>query len=109
MKTIKGISTTLLCIAGIIWPMFVTVGCARFTTQQTDVSYELGQKTREVTTKASALTFIEAKSSLANFKASQTDKTQGATVGSLNQAADAGTNVANLAEAIARGVTSGLK
>lgn len=60
-------------------------GCARFTTTQTDVSYENGKPTRTVTTRAQATTLFEAKSALANFKASQTDKTQSASVGALNQ------------------------
>ena len=64
----------------------VLVGCARFVTIQTDVSPE-----RTVTTKASAWTFGTSKSALANFKASQTDKTQGASVGSLAQESS-GTN-----------------
>ena len=60
-------------------------GCARFTTTQTDVSYAEGKIVRSITTRATAHTLFEAKSSLANFKASQTDKTQAATVGSLVQ------------------------
>lgn len=89
---------------------FALVGCARFSTKQTDQSYDdTGKPQRAITTKVTATTFWASSSQLANFKASQTDKTQGANVGSLNQSADAGTNVANLAEAIARGITSGLK
>ena len=70
------------------------VGCARFTTTQTDVSPE-----RTVTTKATAWTFGTSKSALANFKASQTDKTQGASVGSLSQESS-GTNVVQALQAI---------
>jgi len=71
----------------IIICLIALTGCARFTTIQTDISSynEKGQPTRTITTKATATTFIESKSQLANFKASQTDKTQGASVGSLNQ------------------------
>jgi|SRR6478736_3589981 len=69
-------------------------GCARFTTNQTDASYENGKLVRQVTTKATSTTFIESKSQLTNFKASQTDKTQAATVGSLNQESNA-TNAVN--------------
>ena len=70
----------LMCVMGL-------TGCAHFTTTQTDVSYEEGKIVRSITTKATAITFVEAESQLANFKASQTDKTQSATVGSLNQSA----------------------
>lgn len=69
-------------------------GCARFTTTQTDESYEKGLIVRRITTKASAATLIESKSALANFKASQTDKTQAASVGSLTQESNA-TNTVN--------------
>jgi len=68
-------------------------GCSHFTTTQKDLNYEAGQPIRQITTKASAYTFFESKSALANFKASQTDKTQGASVGSLNQESG-GTNTA---------------
>ena len=60
-------------------------GCARFSTTQTDLSYDKGQPQRSVTTKATAWTLGTSKSALANFKASQTDKTQSANVGSLTQ------------------------
>lgn len=73
------------------------VGCARFTTNQTDASYENGQIVRQVTTKAQAVTVFEAKSALANFKASQTDKTQSASVGSLSQESAGATNAAAMA------------
>lgn len=65
-------------------------GCARFTTKQTDLSYDdQGNPTRSVTTKATAWTLIEGKSALASFKATQTDKSQSASVGSLNQESSA--------------------
>lgn len=65
--------------------VLLLTGCAQFSTTQTDVSYEKGQKTREITTRASTITFIANKSELAKFKATQTDKTQSASVGALNQ------------------------
>lgn len=68
-------------------------GCAQFNTAQTDESYEQGQLVRKVTTRASAYTLIESKSSLANFKATQTDKTQSASVGSLDQQSNATNSV----------------
>lgn len=65
---------------------FLLPGCARFSTRQTDISYnENGQKTRQITTTAKAGTLFEAKSELAQFKANQTDKTQSASVGQLSQ------------------------
>jgi len=83
-------------------------GCAHFSTTQTDISYENGQPTRQITTRAQANTFFDSKSALAQFKATQTDKTQSASVGSLTQEAN-GSNVVNLVESIARGVAAGLK
>lgn len=93
----------LLLLAGL-------AGCARFSTVQTDRSYTdaCGNEVREITTKAKATTFFDARSALANFKATQTDKSQSASVGALNQEAY-GTNVAKLVEAVATGVVQGLK
>jgi len=68
--------TTILILA------FALTGCARFVTRQTDVSPD-----RTITTTAKATTFFEGKSALTAFKATQTDKSQSATVGSLNQEA----------------------
>lgn len=62
-----------------------TVGCARFSTTQKDLSYENGQPQRQITTHAAAYTLLASKSALASWKASQTDKTQGASVGGLAQ------------------------
>lgn len=82
-------------------------GCARFSTTQTDLSYDAstGKPIRSVTTRASAHTFFSARSQLTNWKASQTDKTQGANVGSLNQESS-GTNVTDIVSAI---VTAAIK
>lgn len=76
--------------------MLALVGCARFTTHQTDTSTtdKDGKISRTITTKATSTTLFEANSALANFKAAQTDKTQSASVGSLNQAASS-TNAVN--------------
>jgi len=75
-------------------------GCARFSTRQVDLSYGTdGKPSRQITTRASATTFFEAKSALASFKASQTDKTQSATVGGLNQESTA-SNAVRIAEAV---------
>ena len=70
-------------------------GCARFSTKQTDLSYDptTGKPLRQITTRAASYTLASANSKLAQWKATQTDKTQGATVGGLEQASS-GTNVA---------------
>ena len=82
-------------------PFALLLGCARFATTQTDYSYEQGQIVRQVRTKATAHTFFAARSSLANWKASQTDKTQGASVGQLDQQASAiDTNTVALVHAV---------
>lgn len=94
----------------------LAVGCSTFKTVQTDVSYEAfsdGTKiatypSRSVTTKVTAKTLWDSQSALANFKASQTDKTQGASVGSLSQASS-GTNAINVIEAAFRGFAQGVK
>ena len=77
-------------------------GCASFSTVQTDISStdKNGIETRTITTRAKAKTFFEAKSSLTTWKATQTDKTQGATVGVLEQASS-GTNTVQLLKALA--------
>lgn len=80
-------------------PVAMVVGCARFQTTQTDTSYEKGVPLRTITTKATATTFFEAKSALASFKATQTDKTQSASVGALNQESGGATNAASTAGA----------
>jgi len=69
-------------------------GCVRFTVNQYDRSYdpETGNLVREVVTKPAATTFFAGSSALANWKASQTDKTQTASVGALSQEAGAATN-----------------
>lgn len=80
-------------------------GCASFKTKQVDdsVSYEITKTstnitTRKITSETKASTKIESKSALANFKSSQTDKTQTATVGSLNQEASGTTNAVLILE-----------
>lgn len=72
---------------------FSLVGCARFTTRQTDANYtDAGAPLRTIETKATAWTLFSSRSDLAKFKASQSDKTQTAEVGSLSQ--QGGTNTA---------------
>jgi hypothetical protein len=88
MKTLFLLSTLLA----------LTVGCARFSTVQTDVRYEEGKPATTITTKASAYTFFQSKSELANWKAQQSEGEQGAEVGSLTQESD--TDVARTLEAL---------
>lgn len=87
---------------------FLIVGCARFRTVQTDVSIidKHGTTSRTITTKATSTTFFDSKSSLASFRASQTDKSQNASVGALTQDAY-GTNVSKLIESVSKGIIDG--
>jgi hypothetical protein len=77
--------------------VLLLAGCARFSTTQKDIRNADG--TTEVTTRASAYTLFSAKSDLARWKASQTEKTQGAEVGGLSQ--QGGTNTAATVAALA--------
>lgn len=79
------------------------VGCARFSTKQTDTRNKDGTTT--ITTKATSYTLFESKSQLSNFKATQTEKSQSAAVGSLSQEASS-TNVVAVLEAVAKIVQS---
>jgi len=60
-------------------------GCSVFVTSQRDIRDE--QKTA-ITTRAVSLTLFTAKSDLARFKVSQTEKTQSADVGLTQQSAE---------------------
>ena len=82
--------------------LVVLCGCARFSTKQTDISSTnpYGEPTRTITTKASSYTLFSGNSDLAKFKATQTDKSQSASVGSLTQEAG-GTNAVAMLRAIA--------
>lgn len=60
-------------------------GCARFSTHQTDNRYEAGKIAGKIETKATSFTFFSSKSRLTQFHASQTEKTQSAKVGALDQ------------------------
>ena len=94
-------------------PYFVVIfaaallnGCANFTTEQKDISYDpvTGAKTREITTDAKAATFWDS-TQLTQWKARQTDKDQGASVGNSQESSS--TNIVNLFEAVARGAAQG--
>ena len=79
-------------------------GCARFSTKQSDTSYDdTGKPQRTISTRVSATTFFDSQSALTAFKASQTDKTQGASVGALNQNASS-TNLNAIADRVGRAV-----
>jgi hypothetical protein len=77
----------------------VCTGCASFNTTQTDERQLPDGSYTKITTRASSRTLFTSKSDLANFKASQTEGQQSATVGSLGQSSS-GTNVVNALNAI---------
>ena len=105
-------------IIGIIAAIVLCAGCANFKTLQTDDSFDpvTGKCIRRIRTSAGATTVFEGQSRLATWKASQTDKTQGATVGGLAQEATA-TNAVNafsegmfqLGRGLATGAAGGVK
>ena len=70
--------------------------CARFSTIQTDE--RIGENTK-VTTKAASWTLFSSKSDLSKWKATQTEKSQGAEVGGLSQ--QGATNAVGALNAIA--------
>ena len=86
-------------------------GCAQFSTHQTDVTTTSadGTETRTITTRASGRTFAASRQALATWKATQTDKSQGASVGGLNQESDASGLTKALGEGIANALVKGVK
>lgn len=86
----KTSTVSLLCT-------LLCAGCAHFTTTQKDIRNEDGTTT--IVTHASATTLFSARSELTKFKALQTEKSQGAEVGSLAQ--QGGTNAVAVLEKIA--------
>lgn len=84
--------------------LLLLTGCASFVTEQTDISYtdENGNEVRYIRTAVKAATRLESHSQLANFKATQTDKTQSANVGTLNQDTNP-TNMVKIVEAAVEG------
>ena len=95
----------------LLFSLVLLQGCARFSTTQTDISttyHEDGSKTtRTIITEAGSSTFFDSSSALAKWKATQSDKTQSASVGVLNQETS-GTNTVDLIKAIAQGIAAGL-
>lgn len=80
--------------------LVLACGCSHFQTSQTDTTTDKNGVVASRITKASATTLFDAKSDLAKFRASQSDKTQSASVGSLSQESS-GTNVVNGISALA--------
>ena len=74
-------------------------GCAQFKTTQIDERKAPDGQITKVSTTVSASTLFTSKSQLANFKASQTERQQGASVGSLTQESS-GTNAVRALEAL---------
>lgn len=82
-------------------------GCAQFSTQQRDIRKATDGQVTEITTTVSARTFGTSKSTLANFKATQTDKSQGANVGNLAQESS-GTNAVVLIDLLSKALAEAL-
>lgn len=74
-------------------------GCARFKTTQIDERKAPDGQITKVSTIVSASTLFTSRSQLANFRASQTERQQGASVGSLSQESS-GTNAVRALEAL---------
>ena len=82
-------------------------GCAHYSTQQLDSSYDsTGKKTREISTEVSVTTFFDSQSEITKSKVIQTDKSQSSSVGTVAQEAS-GTNVIGLINAVSAGATKG--
>ena len=74
-------------------------GCARFKTTQIDERKAPDGQITKISTTVAASTLFTSRSQLANFKASQTERQQGASVGSLSQESS-GTNAVRALEAL---------
>jgi hypothetical protein len=91
-------AASLLAFGCVFIAACAVTGCASFTTTQIDRRNEqLG--TTEIETRVSGRTLFTSKSQLSNFKAQQTERSQGASVGSLTQESS-GTNSVRALEAI---------
>ena len=76
----------------------LAVGCAQFSTKQSDISYGTnGLPVRAITTEVKVTDFADSNSSLTKSKALNTDKSQSAELGNLNQSATSSNVVAALA------------
>ncbi len=99
-------ATDVMRLYAITIGLVLLVGCARFSTTQTDISIGEDGTQRKITTKATATTFAASKSVLSQWKASQTDKTQGATVGGLEQQSESDKLVDALVRALVQAITT---
>lgn len=90
-------SLALFCVP--LLAVSVMAGCARFKTTQVDERKNPNGESTTISTTVSASTLWTSRSQLANFKAAQTEKSQGASVGSLSQESS-GTNTVRALEAI---------
>ena len=79
--------------------MLALVGCARFKTTQIDERKAPNGESTKISTTVEASTLFTSRSQLANFKATQTEKSQGASVGSITQESS-GTNAVRALEAL---------
>lgn len=78
----------------------LTSGCASYTTNQKDISYDSsGAPLREITTKVKVGTFWDSDSALATSRATNTDKAQSSELGGLAQSSTS-TNIVNALQAI---------
>lgn len=102
-----------------IWraaPMFILclgfvcvgAGCASFKTTQIDERTDPDGQSTKISTRVAARTLFTSKSSLSQFRATQTGKSQGAAVGSLTQESS-GTNAVRAIEALERIAVGGAK
>lgn len=75
-------------------------GCTTFSTTQSDESQDAQGVEHQVKTQVRVASFLSARSTMQGWKASQTGKTQGASIGSVDAGADGATNIAAIAGAI---------
>lgn len=83
-NAIAAFALALLCVLAVLFS-----GCASFQTSQSDSTTSTNGVVRSTTTEASARTLLASKQALNKWKASQSEKTQGASVGGLEQESDA--------------------
>ncbi len=98
-------------LTSVILGATLLMGCASYTTKQTDMSYEKGQPSREITTYVTVSTLFDSTSKLATSKATQTDKSQSSALGGLEQSASSTNAVQIMSSAQVKLVTftSGLR
>jgi hypothetical protein len=91
----------LLPLLSLVVLVGCTNGCAHFSSRQTKTDKE----GNVITSHQSVTTFFDGKSDIAKLRASTTDKTQGLTVGSINEETS-GTNATALTEGIVSAAVS---